>query len=118
MTTKLAGSTSKRFYRLSAVLLAIVLSFYALNWAAYGIEYVNGRRAILKHYGGVAQAYTCGGAGASTASTFNIRPRAYLVPAEGISYAISTLGDGIAEGYVSPFGKVVETNPPQMCDLQ
>jgi hypothetical protein len=115
---KLPKYSSKQFSRLPVILFSIILGFYALNWIAYGLEYSKARSAILKHYGSVAQAYTCGGAAVPKASTFKLRPKSYLIPADGVSYAISATNDGIAEGYVVPFGGVVETSQPQACMLQ
>ena len=107
-----------RSNRLGVVLLIIILGFYALNWVAYGLEYSKGRSAILKHYGGLAPAYTCGGTAVPAPSIFKLRPKSYLIPADGVSYAISTTNDGIAEGYFVPFGEVEETSSPQACLFQ
>ena len=115
---KLPKNSSKRFNRLGVIILTIILVFYALNLVAYGLEYTKGRSTILKHYGSVAKEYTCGGAAVPVASTFKLRSKSYLIPADGVSYAISATNDGIAEGYVVPFGEVVETSPPQACLLQ
>jgi hypothetical protein len=105
----------KRFSRPTAIILILILGLYALNWVVYGLEYSKGRSAVLKHYSGIAQAYTCGGVGVPEASTFKLRPRLYIIPGAGVSYEISAANDGTAEGYVVPFGKVVETSPPQAC---
>jgi hypothetical protein len=112
---KLPKYFPKRFNGPIAIILIIILGFYAFNWVVYGFEYSKGRSAILKRYGDVAKAYTCGGVGVPVASTFKLRPRSYLIPASGVSYEISVANDGTAEGYVVPFGAVVETILPQAC---
>jgi hypothetical protein len=102
--------------RIFLLIFVVLISFYALNWVVYLLEFYAAKNTLVDYYHSQHPTYPCVG-GMTTANNYapiSIEPRSYITPSLGVAFFVQ---DG-PSGYVQPFGAIIQEKPGMVCLLQ